>query len=200
MIATIRTEGHARMPDPSTTTDRTLTWKGQVKGRDMQRGLLYVECYLPADLEALAQFEALAATAHKGSYVAAAKANPELAAKALTPIDSHGEAMLQDDVIALAHLVIKRGGKMDVMHSELHAAKPVPSPNLAMVQSFVNTPEIGSPNFWPGAWCAVIEVKRDTPEWADVVSGKLNAVSFMAVVTKVPVALQVLPPQPPPAS
>ena len=184
------------MPDSSPTDARMLTWKGQVKGRDMSRGLLYVEAYLPADLEALAQFEALAATAHKGDYVKAAKAAPELAAKALTPIDSHGEGMLQDDVIALAHLVIKRGGKMDVMHSELTATKPTPSPNLSLVQSFVNTPEIGSPNYWPGAWVCVVEVKRDTPEWADVVSGKLNAVSFMAVVTKVPVALQLQPPAP----
>lgn len=184
------------MPQADPNTPRELTFKGQVKRRDMTRGLLYVEAYLPADLEALAAFEALAATAHKGDYVAAAKAQPELAAKALTPIDSHGEGMLQDDVIALAHLVIKRGGKMDVMHSELHAVAPKANPNLALVQTFVNTPEIASPHYWPGAWVAVVEVKRDSPEWADVVSGKLNAVSFMAVVTKVPVALQLQPPAP----
>lgn len=177
------------MTTPST-DGRTITWKGQIKGRDLVRGLLYVEAYLPVDLEALAQFEALAATDHAGDYVKAAKASPELAAKALTPIDSHGEAMLQDDVIALAHLVIKRGGKIDVMHDQ------APSGNARLVQTFVNTPEIASPNYWPGAWVTVIEVAKGSPEWAMVESGALNAVSFMAVVTKVPVALQIVPPSP----
>ncbi len=147
-------------------------------GRGMQEGLLYVEAYLPLDTQAFAEFSHLVAKV--GAEQAAAD-NPELAKKALTPIDSHGEAMLQEDLIQLAHAFLVESRKMDVQHDE--DARDA----LDIVQSFVNTEEIASPHYWPGAWVVVVRVKKGTPEWDAVESGELDAVSFAARVHKIAV-------------
>jgi len=165
-------------------SSRTLTWKAPIKARDLEQGLVWVECYLPLDLEALGTFEKLAqdlGQPGQPDYQAAATADPELAAKALDPIDTHGEAMMADDVQQLAHVILTEGGGIDVMHDQ------VATKTAALVESFINGPEIASPHFAPGAWCAVIKVDQAGPEWPLIEAGELNAVSFMAVVSKVAV-------------
>lgn len=147
--------------------------------RALTRGLVWVEAYLPLDPAAFAAFEVLRASL--GSAVAAAASDPELARRALTPIDSHGEAMLAADVEKLAHRFVLQSRKMDLQHSE------EASPALAVVESFVNGPEVASPHFWPGAWVVVFEVAPGSPEWKGIESGALNAVSFQADVRKIAV-------------
>lgn len=172
--------------------DLTVHVRGRVVARkapderQLAEGLIWVEAYLPFDVAAFAAFEALARKKGKGGapdYDAAAAADPELAKKALEPIDSHGEAMLQEDVIALAHAFLVQSRKMDVAHDQ--AARPT----LELVESFVNGPEIASPHFAPGAWVVVFKVAAGSAEWEAVQKGELNAVSFQAVVSKVPITV-----------
>lgn len=150
------------------------------KGRGMAEGLIYVEAYLPFDGEAFVEFSDLVKK-HGGDVAAASKASPELAKKALTPVDAHGEAMMAADVMALAHRFILQSRKMDVQHDE------VARDTAHVVQSFVNTDEIASPHFWPGAWVVAIKLDPNSDEFRDVEEGKLDAVSFQALVAKIPV-------------
>ena len=150
-------------------------------GRGMTEGLVYVEAYLPFDVEAFAEFAHKLKTA--GSAVAVQKADPDLAERALVPIDTHGEAMLQEDVIALAHAFVLQSRKIDVMHDGQVRN------GVQVVQTFVNTPEIASPHFWPGAWVTVLKIDPGSPEWAEVESGALDAVSFQGFVSKVPITV-----------
>lgn len=150
------------------------------KGQGMTEGLVYVEAYLPFDPAA---FHAFAAKmAQHGSAAKAAKADPELAEKALTPIDTDGEAMLQEDVIKLAHRFVTQSQKMDIMHDL------TPDRGARVVQTFVNTPEIASPLWWPGAWVVVLKVEKGSEAWQRIESGELGAVSFQANVGKQPIA------------
>ena len=152
------------------------------KGRGMTAGLIYVEAYLPLDLEAFAEFSALVAK-HDGDAGKAAEADPALASKALEPLDSQGEAMLPTDLMQLAHGFISDSRKVDVMHDQ--NARD----GAEVVQTFVNTPEIASPNFYPGAWVVVIKLEPGSEEWAKVEAGELDAVSFQALVAKIPVLI-----------
>ena len=165
-----------------TTTIRVIPRAVRVqKGRGMVEGLIYVEAYLPFDPVAFAEFAELVAKA--GGVEVAAASNPVLASKALEPLDSQGEAMLAQDLIQLAHGFITDSGRVDVMHDQ-QARKSV-----NVVQSFVNTPEIASPNFYPGAWVVAIKLEPGSVEWAKVEAGELDAVSFQALVAKVPVLI-----------
>lgn len=143
---------------------------------DMQQGLVWVEAYLPFDPPAFAAFQALVMV--HGSAAAAALADPALADRALTPIDSHGEAMLQEDVLLLAERFLHQSLQMDLQHDF------IARDDVRAVQSFVNTPEIGSPHFWPGAWVVVLRVEPDSAAWALVESGAVSAVSFAGNVSK----------------
>ncbi len=149
--------------------------------RSMRQGLVWVEAYLPFDPQAFQAFTRKWIACGR-SATAVEKADPELARRALTPIDSQGEAMLAEDVQALAHAFITKSRKMDVQHDE-RARK-----SLELVESFVNGPEVASPNFWPGAWVVVFRVEKGSQEWADIESGRLDAVSFQGWVTKIPIA------------
>lgn len=146
------------------------------KSAGMQEGLIWAEVFLPFDPVAFATFEALALQA--GSYAAAGALNPELATKALAPIDAHGEAMPADDLLVFAHGWLDGPRKMDVLHDE------VVSKAIMVVESFVNTPEIASPHFYPGAWVLCLQLAPGSPEWAGVDSGALDSLSFQTTVTK----------------
>lgn len=146
-------------------------------GRGMAAGLVWVEAYLPFDSGAFAEFSALVKSS--GSIEAAAVANPELASKALTPIDSHGEAMLPADLEQLAHGFVANSRKLDVQHNR------VPTSDLTLVESFINGPEVASPNFYPGAWVVVFKARPGSQVFLDLEAGKLDAVSFQDVVTKI---------------
>ena len=163
----------------ATTTINGRAVRVRKGGRGMSEGLVWVECYLPFDPEAFHEFTAKCA--ELGGAVLAEAAHPELARKALTPIDTQGEAMLADDLLQLAHGFMVQSRKIDVMHDE------DTRPTVQIVQSFVNTPEINSPNFWPGAWVAVLKVDEGSEEWDAIESGELNAVSFQALVGKMPI-------------
>lgn len=152
-------------------------------GRGMTEGLVYVEAYLPLDPEAFNEFTQK--WVELGNAEAVKAAHPELARKALTPIDTQGEAMLQTDVLELAHSFLTQSRKIDVMHDE------ATRDSVQIVQSFVNTEEIGSPHFWPGSWVTVLKVAKGSPEFAAIESGELDAVSFQAHVGKVPITADV---------
>lgn len=149
---------------------------------ELVEGVVWVEVYLPFDAAAFQAFSALMAT--KGSAVEAAKADPALASKALEPIDAHGEAMLPSDLEALAFGFLTSSRKIDVMHDQNARA------SVAVVQSFVNTPEIASPNFYPGAWVVALKMAPGSPEFEAAVAGGIDAVSFQTTVVKRPVAAQ----------
>lgn len=153
--------------------------------RGMKTGELWVECYLPFDPVSFASFRKL--VEEVGSTVAAIEADPKLAELAIAPIDSHLEAMLQADVELLAERFLVESRKIDVMHDE--RARPT----CRIVQSFVNTPEIGSPLYFPGAWVAKLRVDANSKEWDAVEKRVLDAVSFAAWVLKIRVAVRPLP-------
>lgn len=149
--------------------------------RDMDAGLVWVEAYLPFDVQAFADFSEL--VAKSGSAVAAQKIDPELCKRALDPLDAHGEAMLPEDLQQLAHSFLIESRKMDVGHDQRARS------TVHLVESFLNTAEIASPKFWPGAWVAVFKVDPGSAEWAKIERGELNAVSFQADVFKIPVTI-----------
>ena len=149
------------------------------KGRKLEDGLIWVEVYLPFDPVAFSEFQRLAVKL--GSGRKAAESDPHLAERALTPIDSHGEAMLSEDVRKLAHRFLVKSRKHDVMHDER------PRDGITLVESFLNGPEVDSPNFWPGAWVVVMRVAKGSEAWARIESGELDAVSFQAYVKKQPI-------------
>lgn len=149
-------------------------------GRGMADGLVWVEAYLPFDVQAFHAFSGL--VAKHGSALEAAAVDPELADRALTPIDTHGEAMLPPALQALAHGFLVQSRKIDVMHDRQARDE------VQIVESFVNGPEIASPHFWPGAWVVVLKMDPEGETFARVESGELDAVSFMALVTKQPIA------------
>ena len=144
----------------------------------MSAGLVWVEAYLPLNVEAFAQYSDLV---HElGSYAAANAADPALAEKALTPIDSHGEAMLAEDVEQLGRGFLE-SRRMDTEHDY------VTNSDLTLVESFINGPEVESPHFYPGAWVVVFKAEPGTQTFDDINAGRLNAVSFATGVVKVPV-------------
>jgi len=148
--------------------------------RGMDEGLVWVEVYLPFDPDAFRSFMAL--TAKHGSAAAAAALDPELASKALDPIDSEGEAMMAPDLQQLAHGYLAGSRKVDVMHDEAAIE------TVQIVESFRNTEEVGSPHFAAGAWVVVLKVDKGSEEWRRIEANELDAVSFMAWTTKIPVA------------
>lgn len=152
------------------------------KGRGLTEGIVYVEAYLPFDPEAFADFQVLLAK-HAGDLHAATAADPALVSKALEPVDLHGEAMLQGDVIDLAHRFLLQSRKMDVQHDN------ITRDSLQVVETFVNTPEIESPHWYPGAWVVAFKVAEGSPEWAMIDDGTLDAVSFEALVARLPVTI-----------
>lgn len=178
-------------PDPSrprAVTGRVV--KAEVSGRPgMEQGRIWVEAYLPFDPQAFADFtrKALELGGGPDGYRAAATADPAMARKALDPIDSHGEAMLAQDLEALADGFLVESRKIDVNHDEQARA------GVAVVGSFLNTPEVASPNYFPGAWVVVIKVESWTPEFKAIKSGALNAVSFQAIVHKIPIVVAPVP-------
>lgn len=168
--------------------------KAVTSGRPgMEEGRIWVEAYLPFDPAAFQAFtrKALELGGGAAGYRAAALVDPELARRALEPIDAHGEAMLPADLEALADRFLVQSRRVDVQHDEVARA------GVHVVGSFVNGPEIASPNFWPGAWIVVLKVESWTPEFQAIKAGTLNAVSFQAYVRKVPI---VVTPQPPSAA
>jgi hypothetical protein len=149
--------------------------------RSLETGLVWVEAYLPIDVEAFAEFSDLVSKGETAAELA--RRLPELTRRALTPIDSHGEAMLPDDVADLGRQFLELSRRMDVEHDE--QARPT----VAIVESFINGPEIESPHFWPGAWVTVFKVAKNSEEWAAIERGDLNAVSFQAWTTKRPITI-----------
>ena len=149
------------------------------KGAGMTEGLIWLECYLPFDTVAFNQY--VQKFAELGSAEAVRKFDSDLADRALTPIDTQGEAMLPADVLQLAHSFLVQSRKIDVMHDEQARS------TVQVVQSFVNTAEIASPHFWPGSWVAVLKLDPGSAEWAAVDDGDLSAVSFQALVNKLPI-------------
>lgn len=166
----------------TTTTAAKRTHVRVRKGRGLTEGLVYVEAYLPFDPDAFGAF-GVEVLAHGGDVAKAAAANPELASKALEPVDLHGEAMLQGDVIDLAHRFLLQSRKMDVGHDG------IPRDSLQVVQTFVNTAEIESPHWYPGAWVVAFKVEEGSPEWGMIEEGVLDAVSFEALVARLPVVI-----------
>lgn len=152
------------------------------KGRGLTEGIVYVEAYLPFNPDAFGDFQVLLAK-HAGDVAAATRADPILASKALEPVDLHGEAMLQGDVIDLAHRFLLQSRKMDVQHDQ--QARD----SLQVVETFVNTPEIESPHWFPGAWVVAFKVADGSEEWDLIEDGTLDAVSFEALVAKLPVVI-----------
>lgn len=159
------------------------------KGTDggvLKEGLIYAEVYLPFDPKAFSDFwtqvEALMTAntvlTQRDAYRQVIAAQPDLARLALDPIDSQGEVMLQDDLIKMAEDFLVHSRKLDAFHDKQ------PREGLKVVQSFVNTPEIASPNFFPGCWVLVVKIQPGTPEWLMVDSGVLEAVSFETLVNK----------------
>lgn len=156
----------------------------------MEEGRIWVEAYLPFDPPSFSAFTALAVKLGGGAegFTAAAAQDPELASKALTPIDAHGEAMLPADLRALADGFMVESRKIDVNHDEQARA------GVHVVGAFVNGPEIESPHYWPGAWVVELKAAPWTPEYLAIKAGTLNAVSFQAIVKKVPIMVAAVPP------
>jgi hypothetical protein len=180
---------HAPATAASTTHAGRVVKAAAVGRPGFEEGRLWVEAYLPFDPQAFEAFTRRALDLGGGSagYQAAAAADPELARRALEPIDAHGEAMLAADLEALADRFLVQSRRVDVQHDEKTRA------GVHVVGSFVNTPEIASPQFYPGAWVVVLKVEAWTPEFTAIKLGRLNAVSFQAVVTKVPIVVNVAP-------
>lgn len=153
----------------------------KAEGRGLEQGLVWVEVYLPFDLQAFAAFSQVV-KANGGDVVKAATADPEIASKALTPIDAHGEAMIPADLQKLAHGFLVESRQIDVLHDTTVRK------SVAVVESFLNTPEIGSPQFYPGAWVVCLRLEPDSAEWKAVDSGALDAVSFQTDVFKTMIA------------
>lgn len=158
---------------------------------DEAEGLAWFEVYRPFDAEAFAQFGLL--MHEHGSAVKAAAADPDLAEKAIGPIDSQGEAMLPADLRQLAHRFVSLSRKVDVQHDE--DARP----SVTVAESFVNTEEIASPHFGEGAWVAVLKFDTASDEWARVqkaiadpdADDGLGAVSLMAWVERQTITIKI---------
>lgn len=159
--------------------------RGKPDARGMETGEIWVEAYLPFDPAAFARFEALVA-AKSGNIADAVEEDLALADLALTPIDSHKEAMLQYDVTLLAERFLIESRKIDVMHDEKARA------TVFLAQSFVNTPEIASPAFFPGAWVTKLVIQAGSDEWDKVEKRALDAVSFSAFVTKIEIKAKLI--------
>jgi hypothetical protein len=140
--------------------------------RTLSRGLIWVEVYRPCPSAAWKEFSALCKTA--GGIVPAAAQDPALAERALTPIDWYGTGMLPADLESFAHAYLVLSRQVDVQHDQN------PINDARIVQSFLNTAEIASPHYWPGAWVVVIEVDPGSAVWTAIEAGKINAVSIMA--------------------
>lgn len=168
----------------TTSPDRVrMTPQGRSRATkiDAARGLVWVEAYLPLDLDALADWTALEAEV---GQEAAIKQDPDLFARAITPIDSQGEGMTADQLELLAHRYLAISRKMDADH-DLAVRDSV-----QVVESFINGPEIASPHFYPGAWVTVLKFDTSSPEWDRVQKGDLQAVSFMAYVDRTPITFR----------
>lgn len=169
---------------------RVVSGRVVKSARGLNEGLVWVEAYLPLDVAAFAEFSALVVK-HGGDAKAAAAANPVLAKKALDPVDAHGEAMLPQDLQALAHGFLAASRKMDADHQvDAHGAFIVRN-ELTLVESFLNGPEVASPMYAPGAWVTVFRVAKGSDLWTRIESGDLNAVSFATDVVKEPVVARI---------
>lgn len=179
----------AAAPPPSRPVSGRVVKAETVTRAGMEEGRVWVEAYLPFDPAAFAAFtrKALELGGGPDGYRAAQAADPELARKALDPIDAHGEAMLPEDLETLADRFLVESRKIDVMHDEQARV------GVSVVGSFLNTAEVGSPNFYPGSWVVTLKVEPWTPEFKAIKAGTLNAVSFQAVVHKVPIVVAALP-------
>lgn len=151
--------------------------------RELTRGLVWVEVYRPFDLQAWQEWSKLVLAA--GSHAAAAELDPALASRALGPVDMHKTGMLAPDLERFAREYLVRSRRTDRQHDT------VPREDVRVVESFINGPEVASPNFWPGAWVAVLEIDKDSKIWRDVESGVLNGVSIMAFAAIVEIVADV---------
>lgn len=101
-------------------------------------------------------------------------------------IDSHGEAMMAEDIELMCHrfmkLVAKRGGEVIDMEHDNVAIAAYP------VESYIET-EDGKD--WPkGSW--IMAVKVDDPTiWAKIKKGLINGFSFEAYVSKLATVVEV---------
>lgn len=156
--------------------------------RGLTEGLVWVEAYLPLDVPSFAAFSRL--VQEQGGVEKAVAADRVLAEKALRGIDAHGEAMLPEDLQQLAHGFLAHSRQMDADHAGGVGAYVV-RPELQLVESFLNGPEVASPLYAPGAWVAVFRVEKGSDLWARIDSGELDAVSFATAVTKEPVVARI---------
>ena len=154
--------------------------KVRAKSAEME-GVVYAEVYLPIDFDALLEFEALVAARVRAEGISYDEAvldvsasQPELADRALRPIDSQGEFMRAHTVQALAELWMRSSRAFDTDHNRQATEA------CWVIGSFVNDATIASPSFWPGAWVVVFRFDKASAEWASIVSGERQAVSFMA--------------------
>ena len=101
-------------------------------------------------------------------------------------IDSHGEAMLAEDIEAMCHEFMKvyaqkRGEVIDTEHDNV-AVGAYP------VESYIET-ESGKP--WPvGSWIMGVKVE-DPVIWAKIKKGILNGYSFEAMVKKLNTVVEI---------
>lgn len=169
---------------PGGLTEIRIETRGRVRvAKSGPEGLVMAEVYLPFDAVSFGEFQELV-IANGGDYDAAAAAAPELAHKAMMPIDSHGEAMLAPDIKAMAFEFVERRA-VDVQHD--NEARPT----VKVVQSFINDDLVASPHYWPGAWVLGVKVDTSSDEWAKIERGEIGAFSFQARVSKARVMVKI---------
>lgn len=91
-------------------------------------------------------------------------------------LDSHGEMMLPEDVVLLAHrfLIDQKNHMIDIMHNN----KII---KASVIESFIARK--GDPDYTEGAWVLATKIFSEVA-WADVKVGKLNGYSLEAMVYK----------------
>lgn len=91
-------------------------------------------------------------------------------------IDSHGEMMLPEDIVKLAHrtLLEKKNHDFDIMHN----GKAV---KASIIESYIARKL--DPDYTEGAWVLAVKI-LDEPIWQMVKAGKLNGYSLEAMVYK----------------
>jgi hypothetical protein len=91
-------------------------------------------------------------------------------------IDSHGEMMLPEDIVKLAHrtLLNSKNHSIDVMHDNKQI-------KASIVESYIA--KKNDPDYAEGAWVLSIKIMDDNV-WAMIKAGKLNGYSLEAMVYK----------------
>jgi hypothetical protein len=91
-------------------------------------------------------------------------------------IDSHGEMMLPEDIVKLAHrtLLNSKHHSIDVMHDNKQI-------KASIVESYIA--KANDPDYAEGAWVLSVKI-MDDDVWAMVKAGKLNGYSLEAMVYK----------------